>query len=601
MVQDRSLQAQKETVRVPLFSQANYDPFGSTLDQTYINCFPEVIRDPTTGEGSTRIIKRQGLIDVPDLDLFETTGAASKSDIYPMGNIVVSQLDDIYVCALGDITANKIYIVQYRPLALTSTLIGTLTSVSNLDWIHLNECQIVSGGVVRAGITVVWTKLDRSQSNCYHAVSNGTVFTAASLTLISNVAFPDKQTPSKVVTGPMQQMNGIFYAYTTDGIIFNSGSTTGTENDPTSWSTLSNILTYQYPDGGISISRYKHHIIAVGKDSIEFFNDIGNPPPATRLERTEQAFIKFGAISPYTVINVDDTLYWLSYSSSSTLGLWKLDGYTPVKESTGKEDYKILILLQSGVTLSIPRLFTIIFQNKKHIGIVGVTTQSLLNTVVSPSYGNLSDSYHDFQNTGGFASSSTIMYNVEDKTWWAFSFAPYQNSSLFPANSYPGYGSTTKFFIQYTLIADQINGGSSTSGCRVYQVTQSTAGAFVDYDPDGIAGIPVPVPITIQVNTLNFGNLSRKRISKVQVVFTSIPVIFPSDDRVYSISLLVNKGNLSTGAGTLEKIINYPNAVNRYYWNNLGSARYWTFAIQSLNKDPFSAEALDLEVHQGTH
>lgn len=50
MAQDRPLQAQSETIRVPLWGEEQHDPFGYVNDQSFLNCFAEVFKDPTTGE-----------------------------------------------------------------------------------------------------------------------------------------------------------------------------------------------------------------------------------------------------------------------------------------------------------------------------------------------------------------------------------------------------------------------------------------------------------------------------------------------------------------------------------------------------------------------
>lgn len=607
---DRPLQAQQETIRVPVFQEEDYDPFGRNLDQTFINCFPEVIKDPVTGEGEVRVVRRQGF-QTTSSDLYSATGAGSRLDLQNKANITVTQLDDVYVAAIGDVTLGKIYIVQYRPLAGTTTLIGTISSVSYLDFVHISECTINSTGV-KAGITVVWTKADRSQSKCYWAVSDGTKFTAASLTQIINVAFPDQQTPAQVVTGPMQQMNGIFYAYTTNGTIWNSGSTAGTENDATSWNTLSYILTYQYPDGGVGLYRYKHHLVAFGKNSIEFFNDVGNPPPAGRLERTDQAFIRFGTSSPLFVLNVDDTLYWLSYSDSSTLGLWKLDGYTPVKISSGKQDQRIAAGLgQTSWPLSMTWLFSIVLQNKKHIGLANVF---VLTGVISDSgspanWGQTTDTwYGTSQGTGTDTYAYNLMYNIEDKTWWGLRVSPTLNAmKILPTANYPGYTSGgLPFFIQYILMASATTGGGDGKiNTYVYKVGSSEAGSYYDEDLDNLTGLGTAVPFVtvIELNTLSFGNNKRKRITRVEPVFTSIPKRSTSTDLTsnYSFSLAYNKFNLTTGDGLLIRSVDYENAANRYYFNNLGTGRYWNFAFLCNNRDPLSLSAFDITLQQGTH
>jgi hypothetical protein len=191
MAQDRALQAQQETIRIPVYGNDEYDAFGQTMDQVFINCYPEVIRNTVTGEGDVKTVKRPGMALV-GLDLFATTGAAARSDLHPIANMCVTQLNDVFVCAIGDVTAGKIYIVQYRPIALTSVLIGTLSSVSAQDCIHITEAQIASAGTIYPSVTISYSTKTRSASKCYYALSNGTLFTVGTLTQITAAAFPDQ-------------------------------------------------------------------------------------------------------------------------------------------------------------------------------------------------------------------------------------------------------------------------------------------------------------------------------------------------------------------------------------------------------------------------
>jgi hypothetical protein len=389
---------------------------------------------------------------------------------------------------------------------------------------------------------------------------------------------------------------------TTDGAIYNSGSTAGTVNDPTLWNALSVVLTYQYPDGGIGIYRYKHHLIAFGTDSIEFFNDIGNPPPASRLERTEQAFIKFGATHSLGILNVDDTMYWLAYSSTNTVGLWKLEGYTPVKVSTSKQDALVANTIVGSTTLTDISLFSILFANKKHLGINYITSNSLVITSTNGNFGNALDTFYSDQGTST-ARGGILMYSLEDKVWWAFKYMQKFDASIFPSVIYPGRGTdASKMFKQYILISEQGSGtATSISPSQVFTLGSLEAGGYVDRSPDGFATDSLPIECIVQFNALEFDNLNKKRVSKATLVFPSVPKVAGIDSNTYSISLFYNKLNYSDGTGTLERTINYPNAVGRYYWNNIGISRYWVFTVLAMNKDPFSVKALDLTVSQGTH
>lgn len=596
---DRGLQEQQQTIRIPVYGEARYG--DTVIGQQFINCFPEVIKDPTTGEGSVRVNKRPGM--TTGLDLFATSGAAQRSDLQALTAMVVTQLADVNVVAMADITANKIYIIQFRPNAGTSTLVGTISSTSEADFIHIQEAQLVSAGTVYAGITVTYTKADRSASKCYWARGDGTKLTAASLTQIVAAAFPDQLGTAKVVTGPMIQMNGIFYVYTTDGTIYNSGSTAGTENDPTLWNSLSTLLTYQYPDGGIGLYRYKHHIIAVGSDSIEFFNDIGNPPPACRLERTEQAFIKFGAIHSMAVANIDDNMYWLAYGSTTSNGLWKLDGYSPVKLSTAKEDARLIVALGGVVPQSRVKIFATYMQGKKHLIITAIAWASTIcSSISNATYGKATDTYLTGVSSGQqnfLIQGSCMMYSLEDKIFWAWSSMQCQSSLLIPTMAYPG-GSTAAlgYYKQYVFIWNSSNAGATT-GARSFSYNAT----YIDDNPDGSDTVSYPVACAVQFNGIEFENSSRKSIAKVTAVFEQSPTTAAADTGIYSMSLFYVKTGYVAPAGTnvTERVIDYPNVALRYYWNNLGMSRRWDFCIVSLNKNSFFLKGLELKVSQGTH
>jgi hypothetical protein len=528
-----------------------------------------------------------------------------------MRAMVITQLVDDNVVAMFDDTANKIHIISFRPNTGTSVLVGSISSADFDDYIHISEATIVNAGTLYAGITVVWTKSDRTVSKCYYARGDGAKLTTASLTQITDVDFPDQLTPAKVVTGPMVQMNGVFYVYTTDGIIYNSGGASSgvlTSNDPTVWYSGSKILTYQYPDGGIGIYRYKHHIVAVGTDSVEFFNDAGNPAAMPRLENTEQAFIRFGAISPNAVTNIDDNLYWLSNSSSNTVGLWRLDGYTPTKISSLKEDRFILLSLQSGFAIPRVNLFPFLAGNKNHLLITYVSnnvTMPFSITAGGPYFGNSTDTYYTNINNQLLSPTAALnlVYSIEDKVFWGYNPMSWSSCIIIPTVSYPGSSaSSSTNYRQYVFVSNISNVGFA-SGSRVFYADRNS---FVDANPDGVDTTSLPVCCVVQFNTLEFANFKRKRISKATLVFDEVPFPAAGDTGVYSISLFVSRGERvasSTRANSTltERIISYPSSVNRYYYNNLGMSRRWDFCVVAMNKNSFFLKGLELSVEQGTH
>lgn len=612
---DRELQDTQQTVSIPVYSEERFAKdslSGFDMEQSYINCYPEVTIDPVTGEKRTSLAKRPGTTGT--LSILSAVGAGAASHIHVKDQIVITQLIDVYVAAVFDSTRNKTYIVQYRPITGTATLLGDIGTTAWADVVHLTEYQQVNAGIIYPAVAISWKKADESVSRGYSVRSDGTVFTAATVTQITQVGFPDQQTPAKIITGPFQQMNGLVYIMCTDGSIYNSGGTAGTANDITTaamWNTLSVILTYQSPDKGLGIYRYKHHLIAVSKNSIEFFNDAGNPSPASPLERTQQAFIKFGAVTSKVVINVADTLYWLSYGANNTIGMWKMEGYAPVKVSRAKQDNQIANGYHTSGNVNAVDLISLVINGKLHIGINGVQSYTMMWRQVT--YGNQAatggDTYKTLQNKyrgiGG-----TLFYNSTDDLWWAWSCMGDYTSRIVPAVEYPSNaaGSLAYHFTQYFFYdqSELVTSGDSESVSSDYafklaEGDQYNFANMVDDDPNGTDR---PIACSVQFNTLSFGNQKRKTIPKLTLVFDHTPATgtHGADTNVYSISLIYRKGNaVSSITQNVERYITYPSSMKRYYFNNLGTARNWAFCVTSLSNDSFQLKGLEIDVVQGTH
>jgi hypothetical protein len=600
---DRPLQEEQDTIRLPIYGEERSRIGTSYLDQTTINGFPNLYKDETTGERSVVFTKRPGLLS--GQSILTATGAANHYTLHCKDNIVITQLVDIYVCAVYDSANNKTYIIQYRPITNTSIKIGEISSTAWGDCIHLTEIQQVSAGTIYPSVAVTWKKQDESTSSGWYAISDGTKFTATTLTQITNAAFPTALGTPKVITGPFQQMNGLMYIMTTDGTIYNSGNTAGTVNDITLWNSLSTILTYQSPDKGIGLYRYKHHLVAFSKNSIEFFNDDGLPPPGTPLNRTQQAFISIGAVTSKAVINVNDVLYWISYGTGNAIGLWKMDGYTPVKISRPRQDNQISTAYTTVTSSNAIDLYNITIGLKVHIGVNLVGTFSMLADLTT--YGNqTSDTYKTSQVGTLAGKGGNLLYNIEDNLWWYWKVMQDTNTGIgiHPATAYPTSTSATQY-TQYVLI-DPVADTNTQSNARVFSISPNVAlaefaGTYVDQDPDSATG-NLPVACTIQFNTANFGNENRKKINRVSLIFAVTPDVASGDANVYSISLVYTKANQIPNAGSnllSERYLTYPKSTRRYYFNNLGMGRFWSFAVTSLSKDPFPLASLELDMDQG--
>ena len=617
-MQDRPLQQQSETVRIPVYGKEAFvvdSLSGIDMEQAFINCYPEIMQDPLTGEKEVHLMKRPGTTS--SFSIFTASGAATRTHLHVKDMIVMTQYTDVFVVAVWNSNTNDVHIIQWRPAAQTATLIGTLSSAKNagtvnshggtyawIDSLHLTEYSQASGGI-KAAVAVVWKKADETDSSAWYAIGGSSVFSTTSLVWTRGgggiAGFP-----STILTGPFQQMNGIIYIQDIFGTIYNSGGTAGTSNDITLWNTLGTITTYQAPDKGLGVFRYKHHLLAFGKNSIEFFNDAGNASPATPLERTEQAWIKFGALSSKAIINVADTLYWLAYGSNNTIGLWKLDGYTPVKISRTSQDLLITRGLHASSGVTTLDLFSLVVNGNLNIGINNVPTYTMLWRQAT--YG---DQTNDTFKTGQDkwrGVGGTLMYNVEDNVWWSWSCHGDYTSRIQPTNVYSAQNVTPTQYTQYffydpnpILSTGQTKTVTTDYALRLDESDNYNLTFMVDDNPQGTDD---PVHIVCQFNTFDWGNTKRKRISKVGLVFGHTPLTgtHSADTSTYSVSLVYRKGNYTSDiTSNTERYISYPSSTGRYYWNNLGSARMWSFCVTALSRDSFSLKGLDLEIAQNTH
>ena len=598
---DKALQAQQDTIRLPLYTEEGFRSDWSVFDQTLINCFAETARDTSTGEGYMVVTKRSGL-QATNIDFSATF--PDDNFLKPLVNMTMTSLYDVCVGAFYYGVTTSIYIIAYKPIAGTYEVVGTISSRTANDRVFIEECQFGSVAAQIPGFVVSLQNANLSASAGYYAQSTGGAFTAASLQTITAANFP--VTLGKVITGPIIQMNGLFYVATTDGLIYQTFAGYPYDLTATAWNSSSNYFaTGRYPDQLIGVFRYKHHLIAMGKDSIEFLNDdvdLTNATTGTSISSTSQAFIKFGGISPKLVLNVDDVLYWVSYGSSNTLGLWKLDGYTPVKISTKRQDIALAKALPSFLTDPLTMLFSVVIGNKKHIGInnVFLYTMQYASTTVTDD--------ETFEFSASTCRSNILMYNVEDQTWWGMHIGNQSDAAIVPAVSF-GNTITTNPYIQYVLVyvGNTIDYGND----KLFTFQENTsAGSYYDDIPHinslGLFAY-TPILVCIQPNAYWFNNEKRKRIHRVSLIFANSLTKAADDTYGYKIYVVYNKENVvdtqagaSGSANNIVRIIDIPNLFYRYYVNNLGMMRLFAPCILCRSKDAFTLRSIELNIAQGT-
>jgi hypothetical protein len=135
---------------------------------------------------------------------------------------------------------------------------------------------------------------------------------------------------------------------------------------------------------------------------------------------------------------------------------------------------------------------------------------------------------------------------------------------------------------------------------------------MVDKVSDG-TGTDRPICASVQFNTFTFGNQKRKKINKLNLIFSHNPanlsssspagtLTHGSDFYTYCIELLYRKGNTTSNPqSSVQRYITFPQDQGRYYFNNLGSARMWSFCVASLTRDSFGLQAIELDIEQNEH
>lgn len=148
---------------------------------------------------------------------------------------------------------------------------------------------------------------------------------------------------------------------------------------PDSWNTSDFISTEIYPDNVVALAKFKNYLVAFGQNTIEFFYDAANVS-GSPLARQEGVLHNVGCVGQALVAESEDTIYWLSQTSSFNYSIWKLDNFKIEKVSAPEMDvclsnyinifasispdylnalYLFLIRLNGSLCLCIPKLFSI--------------------------------------------------------------------------------------------------------------------------------------------------------------------------------------------------------------------------------------------------
>lgn len=613
MAADKPLQDIFSTVRLPVTDAIISVGGGSPVNTTssiwmdyggFYNCYPQFFSDRSSNQYSSQFDtwaeKRSPISQGVFTDIGNGTVPTANITV-TMENMCMTQLDDVYVAAIADSTAGLIRIIQYKPIAGTSLQIGTIAGGTSADTVYLTELVVTNTPC----LGVIFVNAAESTSlGAYAQASSSSSFTAASLTTISDVDFP-ANLASTIVRGAMVQLDGYTCVMSKQGGVYNS-----VINSISSWLSTMVVQANAYPDQGVGLARYKNHIVAFGEDSIEFFNDVGNPSPASPLGRTDQAFIKFGCNWGKSLIAVDDTVYWLASSSRGKQGLWKLDGYTPVKVSSLRDD----ILMSQGSPLygnanGFIKLLSYTDHGKQHL-------MTDFNTALQLVY-EVTDTTITQQPTGtgypsdpmGLASLTNIYggwltWDLQTGTSWLMGLGASSRYLPLQAINAPIINVANTGGIYPVLMGGQTS--FATMSNKIYYTINSPANAalgttanFQDFGSNNIM-------CAVQFNVWDFNNEKRKRIHRIKIIQRQYGASALSTTQapwtwvVYSKTDGDFNQNTSTITKLFKRVCKQDYRIARTYINNLGAARKWYIAVVQCSDMPFSLRGIELDISQGT-
>lgn len=415
---------------------------SSSKDQRLVNAFPNQTANSITGQTIVEVIKRPG---------WAVNATPSAGNIGTAVHVWAGSSNEV-ISAFGG-TNSTIF--------KDTTNIGTLTGLAT----HISDTLIGT----TANVLIV-----TDANKGYFYPSGG------AMTNINDADFPGNA--GETVTGGFASMNGYNYIMTLSGKIYNSDL-----NSISAWTSTSFLSANMEPDGGVGVLRYKNTIMAFGKESIEFYQDVGNAT-GSPLQRVDQGFIKLGVVNQYCYKALDDTVAWLGTSANSTVSLYMLDGYSPKRVSTTAIDSILSKTAVTSLFLNVARL-------------VGKTLIFVVST----------------------SDQRTLVYCVEDDMWHEWS------SATILWHSMHGTGSGNRIIYAVSRVA---------TGGKVYLINPQS---FVFQDDS--------ISYTVQIQTfrLDGGTVRKKFLNRVRLIgdiqtsSTPVDIQWTDDDyATYSTARTVN-------------------------------------------------------------
>lgn len=598
------------TMQLPLYLPKSKSGVGEGFPATQVfstkaasayNLVPVAQADPLTGENRIILEKRNGFgsyTSIPGMKGSATTHYWHLRDVLPMTQLGPQDWVAAYLHTDSGTGVKTIKIIHIKYGSSVWTEIGSIATVAGPPAVDVDEDSSVYLSEIKIGnvpgVAVIITRVSSevttttSSSAGYYALTSSGAFSATTLTKISDADFPTNQTPYVHLVGPLVQMNQICYVMASDGRIYNSNTDSiGT------WSALGFLEAESYSDKGVGLLRYKHHLIAFGEKSIEFFDDVGNDPTTgSPLERTSQAFIKFGCIYGKAFINMDDVVYWVSLSNTAETEIYKLDGYTPVLVSTREVSKYLNESKTSNYLFNRDTVLQATSINGIKTLYVSVNAENEFLLENKANF-TLETSEPAFTNTYSYKIQG-LMLNLRDNFWWTLGI-----------NINPDSGLLILYFwsaADISFMQPSCNGLIPDS--RYYLgVYASWVGRHNFYDYDYSDSSNNLIVACWSSSDIDFGTENRKFLHKFKInPIVQHGSITASNPEYYKL-ILKKDYKYGSSAQLYTRNIKVPDDGEdqpRIYGNNLGAFRNAVFAFVYQGAGAFSIKSAEVSLTMGT-
>lgn len=288
------------------------DPVQSTdKDQRYINCFTKTVTNSYTGNRTLYCVKRPG---------FATLNTPQSGSIGTAVMVWTGQGAGTKVMSAFGGTNSTIY----DGTTGKGTITGKATQIAETSPSNVPTLLVPS-----------------TDSTAWY-FDNGT--TVAVMTKVTDAQFPGNA--GYTLAGGFATMDGYNFIMDTLGNIWNSDL-----NSVTSWTATGFINANSYPDRGIGCVRQRDTIMAFGTESVQFYQNAGNPS-GSPLSRIESRTLRLGCVSADAVTTIEDTVFWAGSSPQGGMHVsaYGAGGYRKV--STPEIENILILAGASNISLT---------------------------------------------------------------------------------------------------------------------------------------------------------------------------------------------------------------------------------------------------------